>query len=346
MPEPDVLVVGAGLAGLTAAHALLDQGRSVRLLDKAAQAGGRLATRRIDGALLDHGAQFFTVRNDTFAAVVDRWRTTGAPIVRWSDGFAQATDVRDGPGGVTRSGGDGHPRFAVRGGMHELASALARDLGQRDARVVPDARATAAWVRDGRWHVAATGGDGPRLHHAAALLCTPPVPQSLALLARGGTTLPDLVGDALRAVTYDPCLALLAVVEGDPRLPGPGAVQFASGPVRWLADNARKGVSAGPAVTVHASGAWSAEWYGATDDEIGATLHAWLRSWLHDAASGAWQVKRWRYAQPRDAVRQRALSARVGGAQVAFAGDAFGHARVEGAVRSGLAAAALLTAGR
>lgn len=340
MADPDVLVVGAGVAGLTAARSIVDAGRTVRLLDKGIAPGGRLATRRIDGATLDHGAQFFTVRSDRFEALTWTWRDRGAPIEQWSRGFAQASDVRDGRDGVTSTVGDGHPRYRVRGGMNALAKVLARDLD-----VQTGVQATALWVRGGRWHVAVGRPEGPTVHRAAALVCTPPLPQTLALFARGDTPLPMSIAAALGAVTYDPCLALLAVLDTDPALPPPGGVQFASGPVQWLADNARKEVSARPAATLHAAGPWSAACYDAPDDVVGPTLLAWLGPWLGAGNVTTWQITRWRYAQPRELVDQAALTADLGGVPVAFAGDAFGHARVEGAACSGLAAADALLAG-
>ena len=71
-----VVVVGAGLAGLVAARALADD-HEVVVFDKGRSVGGRLATRRIGAARLDHGAQFFTVRGDDFRRQVDDWE---API--------------------------------------------------------------------------------------------------------------------------------------------------------------------------------------------------------------------------------------------------------------------------
>ena len=53
-------------------------GHEVVVLDKGRSPGGRLATRRIGEATLDHGAQFFTVRSDAFAARVDRWEADGS----------------------------------------------------------------------------------------------------------------------------------------------------------------------------------------------------------------------------------------------------------------------------
>ncbi|MSO32728.1 MAG: FAD-dependent oxidoreductase, partial [Ilumatobacteraceae bacterium] len=64
MTKKRVVVVGAGIAGLTAARALSHAGHSVIVLDKGRSVGGRMATRRIGDATVDHGAQFFTVRSD------------------------------------------------------------------------------------------------------------------------------------------------------------------------------------------------------------------------------------------------------------------------------------------
>ncbi len=54
-------------------------------------------------------------------------------------------------------------------------------------------------------------------------------------------------------------------------------------------------------------------------------------------------MKRWRYAQPTTGYDERCLA--TDGAALVFAGDAFGEAKVEGAARSGMAAARALAAG-
>ena len=77
-----VAVVGAGLSGLVAAKRLADSGRSVVVIDKGRSVGGRLATRRIHDATLDHGAQFFTVRSAEFAAFVDVGEPLGIDPMR------------------------------------------------------------------------------------------------------------------------------------------------------------------------------------------------------------------------------------------------------------------------
>jgi len=54
-----VAVVGAGIAGITAARTLAQAGWHVIVFEKSRGAGGRIATRRTEWGGFDHGAQFF-----------------------------------------------------------------------------------------------------------------------------------------------------------------------------------------------------------------------------------------------------------------------------------------------
>ena len=112
----DTLIIGAGLSGLLAARTLAGAGHDVTVLDKGRGPGGRLATRRMGDATLDHGAQFFTVRSEPFAAMVHGWQAAGL-VYEWCRGFLP--------------GGDGFPRYAVHGGMNALAKHLAIGLDVR-----------------------------------------------------------------------------------------------------------------------------------------------------------------------------------------------------------------------
>ena len=53
----DVVIVGAGLAGLACATTLHDAGAAVRVLEAGDRAGGRVRTDAVDGFLLDRGFQ-------------------------------------------------------------------------------------------------------------------------------------------------------------------------------------------------------------------------------------------------------------------------------------------------
>ncbi len=318
-----IVVVGAGLAGLTAARALADT-HEVVVIDKGRGIGGRMATRRIGDATLDHGAQFFTTHTDEFAAVVAAWQEAGV-AQPWFRG-------RVGPEGIVDP--DGHTRFRGTESMNAVAKYLAEGVDVRTGTTVDSISRT-----DGSDGWILRFGD--RSMHADAVVMTPPVPQSLALLAAGGVVLAADDLAALSAIRYEPCLAVLAVLDGPSGLPEPGAADPASGPIDWIADNQRKGISLSPAVTIHATAEFSREHWSSPDEVV---ITALLTAAGLSASPSAAQVQRWRYARPVDIHPERHLLAQ-GLAGLVFAGDAFGGAKVEGAVLSGRSAAAALDPG-
>ncbi|MCU4186539.1 FAD-dependent oxidoreductase [Acidiferrimicrobium sp. IK] len=357
MPLTDVIVVGAGIAGLTAARRLQDEGLSVIVLDKGRGVGGRLATRRVGGARVDHGAQFFTARSDRFRAQVDRWLEAGVAR-EWCRGFRQPPD--------------GHPRYVGAAGMTALAKDLAGGVDVRVGTAVGGltpisagwAVATRRLAGDGggdtRGAITTPEGTGPgdtgpgdtgpgptgaekagagSAASSRAVLVTAPAPQALALLAAGTVPLPAESAEALGAIRYDPTMAALVTIEGPSAVPAPGGVQLDEGPIRWVGDNLAKGVSDVPAVTLHASGPEStARWEEPPDATLSALLAAGA-GWLGPSRVIEAQLVRWRYAQPTVTHPDRFLVAVGGPHPVVCAGDAFGEARVEGAALSGWAAA-------
>ncbi|WDI41512.1 NAD(P)/FAD-dependent oxidoreductase [Bremerella sp. P1] len=59
MAEWDVIIVGAGIAGLTCAEELCSKGLKLLVLESSDSAGGRIATDEYEGFLLDRGFQVF-----------------------------------------------------------------------------------------------------------------------------------------------------------------------------------------------------------------------------------------------------------------------------------------------
>ncbi|NNN07618.1 MAG: NAD(P)-binding protein [Acidimicrobiaceae bacterium] len=87
--DADVLVVGAGLAGLRAAQVLNRAGRHVILLDSADHVGGRLHSRNVDGFVVDEGFQLINPAYPELLAtgvMTDFDLRSYKPVVRFSDG--------------------------------------------------------------------------------------------------------------------------------------------------------------------------------------------------------------------------------------------------------------------
>ncbi len=318
-----MVVVGAGVAGLTAARHLAATCEVV-VVDKGRGVGGRLATRRVGEATVDHGAQFITTHTAEFAATMESWVHAGV-AQPWFRG-------RVGPDGCLDP--DGHTRYRGVASMNDIAKHLAKGVDVRVATRVVGFEAVAEGWRVSLEDHTALLADG--------LVVTTPVPQALELLEASGIGLGAMDAAALEAISYEPCLAVLAVLEGPAGLPEPGAIDPAHGPIDWMADNYTKGVSAVSAVTLHATAAFSSKYWNERDaviiDELVGAAGLSVRP-----NAGLVQVHRWRYARPTTVHPDRSLVAKDLPPLV-FAGDAFGGAKVEGAARSGRAAAEALAA--
>ena len=76
----DVVVVGAGLAGLAAARRLVDAGAEVVVLEARGRVGGRTLTLpAADGTPIDHGGQWIGPTQDRIAALAERLGVTTYP---------------------------------------------------------------------------------------------------------------------------------------------------------------------------------------------------------------------------------------------------------------------------
>lgn len=327
-----IVVIGAGISGLSAAALLQNAGHQVSVIDKGRGVGGRLATRRIttpqgDTAVLDHGAQFFTVRAPEFGALVQSWLAAGV-VRQWCLGFGSGS--QDKPGNA-----DGYPRYVVNGGMTALAKHVATNEGSpldvRTSTLVFEVRPGV----DSPWTVVID--DGSTID-CDAVITTCPLAQSYSLTVSAGAELPHdlLVSD------YDRTIGLLAVLDAPPVIASPGGLQHPDEVFSWIGDNVAKGVSSIPAVTFHANPQWSLEhWDDAPEHGRSALLEA-ARPYLGDATVIVAEYKKWRFATPRSVWPEPYFVSPTAPGTLVFAGDAFSGPKVEGAVLSGLAAARYL----
>jgi renalase len=345
-----VAIVGAGLAGLAAARSLTAAGRKVVLFEKSAGVGGRVATRRLEGCILDHGAQVIKPDGSALADVMFRQLSTVDLIEVISPVRTMKSDGEILPPDPQYAG---QRAFTYRNGMTTLPklllAALPADrfelrLKTRIGRIEEDRDGFRLWDDQGR-----------ELLYAESVVLTPPAPQAADLLAESrlqDTTLNALRIDALRAVPYRPCLTVL-LGHASPTPPPPAYALLAADraqPLLWLAFEQAKGpsrVPAGEAALIAQLGPdISREQYEASDAEVLALTLRELRSLFGETyARPSWQqIKRWRYSQPQGMAEFRAVNPTP--SRLVVCGDALRpeNGRVYQAYSSGLEAAEYLIA--
>ena len=307
-----VVVVGAGIAGLMAAQTLVKNSHDVVVVDKGRSPGGRLATRRIDDATLDHGAQFFTVRDPLFKSHVEKWIASGV-VTEWCRGFDSATQNND-----------GFPRYRGVRGMTDIAKHLANGLDVRcNTLAFSIARGTTS-----KWQLKIDDGS---VLDADAIIVTCPLPQAYALLVTAGIELPE----PMLRTEYDRTICLLAVLNQSSAIANPGGLQNPDDTFSFVADNAVKGISSAVALTLHANPQFSLEHWDAPPQDVHDLLLKQAKPWIGDATVVTSQVKKWRLATPLTIWPERHWANEM----IVLAGDAFGGPKIEGAALSGLSAA-------
>jgi phytoene dehydrogenase-like protein len=212
--QADVVVVGAGVAGLSAAHRLTSAGVTTMVLEAAHGVGGRMATEKIDGFRLDRVGQLLS---------------TAYPELRLTPGLG-ALALRPFAPGVLLHGDGRHHRAGVqpgaggaRGALHAvraLASAP-RSPSARPPRyprrpaAVPGRQVSVPRSRSGA--PLGTAVDQARLGAALTrlaatpaerLLARPELPAGEALAARGlpARTIDGFLRPLLAALLCDPDL--------------------------------------------------------------------------------------------------------------------------------------------
>ena len=332
-----VAVVGAGIAGITCARTLAQAGLRVSVFEKSDGAGGRMATRETEFGGFDHGAQYFTVRDERFEHAL----ATGAGLVRpWS---ANAIQILDGSGKmVAASLPPREAHWVAKPGMNALVRQWAEPLADagrlmlntRVAFIEPDK------LEPQRWQLQ-TDGPGAGVHSGFdAVLLAVPAPQAHSLLRNSRQS--DALQSDLAGVAVAPCWTLMVAFPQaqQPTLASLGpqwnAARSTHHRIAWLARESSK-PGRGPIErwTVQASCDWSQRHLKDDAERVKAKL---LKAFaevtgIHAEPPHA-EVRLWRYAQTTQALgKTHAWDAE---SRIGACGDwCLGH-RVEDGFVSGL----------
>ncbi|GAA3568294.1 hypothetical protein GCM10022197_25590 [Microlunatus spumicola] len=300
-----VVVVGAGISGVAAARALTDGGLAVVVLDRGKRVGGRMASRRTDGRMVDTGASYFTVSDDTFRAQVDDWesRHLARP---WTDTFSVSHDGDLSPK-------SGPVRWAAPGGLRSLVEDLADGLDVREATVE---RVGPGLVVDGT--------------AASAVVLAMPDPQAARLLDPAYATVLAALTDP-----FDPVLALTATWPTRSWPDVDGAFVADDPILSWVADDGRRRGDGAPVLVAHSTPDFASEHLVAPQEAAGPMTAALRDALRIETEPTSTHVHRWTFGKPSGKREQTFF---LDDALVGVCGDAWSEKpRVESAYLSGRA---------
>lgn len=317
----DLLVVGAGISGVTAAQSAIEAGSRVKVVDRGRRIGGRMASRRLretgtaqDGRVVDYGASYFTVSDPDFRAVVESMVDVG--VVRaWTDTFhvhneGSMVGVKTGP-----------IRYAAPGGLRTIVEHLARDIEDIDTGT----HLESVDIRS----------DGVRAadYKAGSVALCMPQPQAERLVPAG--TLPEV------GLTWEPVIAVTLVFDQKEWIEIDGVFVNDDPVVTWIADDGSRRGDEAPVLVAHVNPVFAA---GHLEDPSGVlpqTIAA-VRRVLQIEPLPSWTwAHRWSLAKPLAALDEACWIHEA--LPLGLAGDAWaGGPRVEAAWLSGRALGAAL----
>ncbi|MBD2344026.1 NAD(P)/FAD-dependent oxidoreductase [Anabaena subtropica] len=321
----DVVVIGAGMAGLVCAQQLSQAGYSVLVVEKSRGLGGRLATRRLHGTWADHGACYLKSKGELFTSFVELLRDRHILEV-WTD---QVYELQPNVA----------PRYVAPAGMSAIAKFIAQNLNILLNQRVTEINLTP----DNLWRLTLESSNEELT--AKALVIAIPAPQALMLLTSlGEEVLSKEFLTNLSTIEFSPCISAIAGYPTSSHpLPDWKALNFVDDAILgWIGlDSSKRSQPLQPVFVLQSSANFAQLHLESSDlqpsgkEMLSYAAQALEIPWLD---TPDWlQVHRWRYAFPSVLWQDQILSAQTE-LPLVCCGDWCGGNLAEGAMLSGLAA--------
>jgi hypothetical protein len=136
-----VAIIGSGISGLTIARYLREE-LDVTIYEKSRGVGGRIATRRSDPFIFDHGAQYFLIKNKEFEEFVSPYIKSGL-IKRWDANFKEIKDYKV---IASRKWNSSFPHYVGTPTMNHFCKVLSEDLDiRKNAKILKAVKSDKGW---------------------------------------------------------------------------------------------------------------------------------------------------------------------------------------------------------
>lgn len=324
----DIVIIGAGIAGLACGDWLRKRGIKTQILEKSAGVAGRVATRRAQGTWLDHGLTYLQTGTDPRYSAFVKELLDCHVIQFWTEsrfflsvhGLANQLEDR--------------PLFASPNGLNTIGKYLAQNQ-----HINYKTKVTEIKIKDDRWQILTDQGE----FRADILVMTPPAPQTKELLMAGLSDYPQII-TPLEHIKFSSTMSLLAGYHNSRSVPSDWEVIECrdSKVLQHLFFNSTKQNNPSCAsLVLHSTAEFAEEYLEAVDlapigemmlEELGHLLIPQLTrpDW--------WQVHRWRYSRVCQSLEMDSLAS-YRPLPLFFAGDWLAGGGVESAFLSGIRAA-------
>ncbi len=340
---PTIAIIGAGCSGLAAAHTLRDAGYTVTLFEKSRDVGGRAATRKRNGFIYDHGAQYIKDAGSSSsvsnAFITERFRTPDLIDIQ------KPVWIFDGAGHIQE--GDPkqntEPKWSYSSGLTALAKRMAEGLDIRYETGIGMVEQSAHG-----WNVLDSLNQSVGIFDR--LLISIPTSQASHVISYSHMDigLQHTILHALEAASYNPLISVMLGYQPAPRTrPYYALVNTDKAhPISWLAwehEKALERVPQGAGLLIaQMAPQYSREHWKQPDEHGLITEVAALVSMLVDEDLSQpifTDLQYWLYALPSTKADADALNAQTLPYGLAFCGDCFVGGRVHLALEHGVTVA-------
>lgn len=317
MEVSDYIIVGAGISGLTVASILSENGKSVLVVDKGRQVGGRMASRRIGDIRFDHGAQHFRAKSKEFMEFVSYAKESS--VVKDWEALNKEFQLKP-------------PCYIGRDGMTSLPKLMASKLNVLLSEKVTKINCSNSTVK--------VKTESEKVFQSQGIILTAPLFQSLALIPNDLFKDNDLKSELLDYGYYKTIAVLLAFEKELSFFDKIGGIKDPTNTISWIASNTQKGISKKTALTIHFNYDFSESNFEENEKKLIELAIFELKDILKELPKSISsfiysKVHRWRYSSPKKIFEEPFLKTNEG-PSVYLAGDIFGGSRVEGGFISGL----------